>query len=658
MSIPLRPSVVAPGAFLALVAALSGGCETQPTHEVLSLQDVSPRQVEAGDRIVVQGAGLPAAQDIRRIEVRVVGGLARPGVAPCARPVALTVSDPPADATLVDPLTGESRAPTYAESAVHTVRVEGGSRLEFVMSAAMLQALSRCREDNARDDTPAHATLSLQGPRAGLSVRIETTQGAVLSAPRALRGPVLELLPGRLALSTELRARADADRALEALGFRLAAAHPAEGGLQVERVTPGSAADEAGVLDGDVLVRLDGVTLLGPIDFRPAAEREVSSLLLRRGDALDEHPIRVATLRPTAPADLVATGILLLVALAAMWLARGLPASLRWLSLLGSRPPTDAGFTHHARDLADLRRAPWRQKVAIAGAALRGAMTLPRQLAATAAVATLAAAVPLGPMMLGRNPDLAVWHGLTVLGAGMLAFAVARRTRSAWRDALVALGRRALDESFGVIALIAAVALAGSLHAHDLADAQGGTPWRWIALQGPWTAFLALTVLAAAVRATEPETPLDLRTQGLAMAWVFARGLVFSVVFLGAWRVPGWSAAAQEASSGAAMLGAVLLVAKAWGFVAAVYVLRDRSARMTAPRWTRLALRTLLPSALFCLGITTTLALGGATLGTTVRDVIARTASGATLALGLLGLAVALARRLRPPQTVGYLPQA
>lgn len=649
----LQPSRRHPVVVVLGFVALGLGCETQPTHEVLSLHDVSPRQLETGDRVIVHGAGLPAPQDIRRIELRVVGDLARPGARPCARPVALTLHDPPLDARYVDPATGETRVPTYADSAVHAVRVEGGARLEFVLSPAMMQTLSRCAEEGDAEPAPAHASLALQGARAGLSVRIETTQGAVLSAARALRGPVLELLPSGAALSTELRARAEADRALETLGMRLAAAHPAEGGLQVERVTPGSAADEAGVLDGDVLVRLDGVTLLGPIDFRPAAGREVSQLLLRRGDALDEHALRVATLRPTAPADLVATGVLLLVALAALWLSRGLPPSLRWLGALGGRPPADAGFHHRALDLAPLRGQPlgqvWRN--------LRAQMTLPVQLAATAAVASLAAAVPLGPLGVGLNPDLARLHGLTTLGALALAFGLARHTRSAWRDALVALARRALDESFGLLGLVAAVALAGSLHAHDLADAQGGAPWRWIALQGPWTAFLALSVVAAAVRATEPGVALDLRAHAAALAWVFARGLIFAVVFLGAWRVPGWSAAAQEASPGASMLGALLLVAKAWAFVAVVYALRARAAHVTAARWSRMALRTVLPTAVLCLGVTTTLALGGQSLGATVQDVVSRTASGATLALALLGAATLLVRRLRPARTLGYVPQ-
>ena len=128
-------------------------------------------------------------------------------------------------------------------------------------------------------------------------------------------------------------------------------------------------------------------------------------------------------------------------------------------------------------------------------------------------------------------------------------------------------------------------------------------------------------------------------------------------VFLGAWRVPGWSAAAQEASPGASMLGALLLVAKAWAFVAVVYALRARAAHVTAARWSRMALRTVLPTAVLCLGVTTTLALGGQSLGATVQDVVARTASGATLALALLGAATLLVRRLRPARTLGYVPQ-
>lgn len=639
-------------AVLGLVA-LGLGCETQPTHEVLSLHDLSPRQLETGDRLVVHAAGLPATQDIRHIALRIVGDLARPGARPCARPVAFTLHDPPIEARYIDPATGETRAPTYADSPVHTVRVEGGTRLEFVLSPAIMQSLTRCADEGEREPAPAHASLALQGLRAGLSVRIETTQGAVLSAARALRGPVLELLPSGAALSTELRARTEADRALETLGLRLAAAHPAEGGLQVERVTPGSAADEAGVLDGDVLVRLDGVTLLGPVDFRPAPGRELSRLLLRRGDALDEHALPIATLRPTAPADLVATGILLLVTLTALWLSRGLPPALRWLDALSGRTPADPGLHHRALHPATLRGQTLTQTLR----SLRARATLPVQLALAAAMATLAASVPLGPLGIGLNPDLARLHGLTTLGGLALAFHHARRTRGAWRAALVALARRALDECFSLLGLVAAICLAGSLHAHDLADAQGGAPWRWIALQGPWTAFLALTVVAAAVRATEPGVTLDLRAHAANVVWMFARGLVFAVVFLGAWRLPGWSAAAQEASPGAAMLGALLLVAKAWAFVAAVYALRGRASHMSPARWARRALRTVLPTALLCLGVTATLALGGQSLGAAVQDIVARTASGATLALALLGAVYLLLRRLRPTRTLGYAPQ-
>ena len=337
------------------------------------------------------------------------------------------------------------------------------------------------------------------------------------------------------------------------------------------------------------------------------------------------------------------------------------PAVRPWLQGLRARPmePAPAVALDALRDavrdrararmvLASLSLGPWGP----------GGASLARSPATVSLVALMGGAFALEHGLGGPTPAvLARLHGLTTLGALALAFGLARHTRSAWRAALVALARRALDESFGLLGLVAAVALAGSLHAHDLADAQGGAPWRWIALQGPWTAFLALTVVAAAVRATEPGVALDLRAHAAALAWVFARGLIFAVVFLGAWRVPGWSAAAQEASPGASMLGALLLVAKAWAFVAVVYALRARAAHVTAARWSRMALRTVLPTAVLCLGVTTTLALGGQSLGATVQDVVARTASGATLALALLGAATLLVRRLRPARTLGYVPQ-
>ena len=118
-------------------AFLLAACETQPTHEVLAVSDISPRQIEVGDRVIVQGTGFPQASDIRRVTLRLGGSLARPGARPCGRSVSLTLTDPPLDQRVIDPATGLEREPTYAAAQMHTLRIEAGSRLEFTVTDAI-----------------------------------------------------------------------------------------------------------------------------------------------------------------------------------------------------------------------------------------------------------------------------------------------------------------------------------------------------------------------------------------------------------------------------------------------------------------------------------------------------------------------------------------
>ncbi len=572
---------------LLCVGAALSGCETQPTHEVIALQDLSPRQVEVGDRVVIHGSGFPLAGDIRRLTVRLSGTLSRPGLAACARPVSLTLSDPQTTGSSADPITGVEREAVYAAASLHTLRVEGGSRIEFTVTDEILRALSTCPGERA--PAASHATVSLTGPHAGVSVEVETLQGARLASAHALRGPRIDLLaPWNRTLDGERMARAEAERTLGFLGIHLAAAHPNEGGLRVERVAQGSPADEAGILDGDVLERIDGTTLLGVGDLRPAPGSDTALLSVRRGDAVEDRPVRVTALTRGAPDDAVATTVLLLVGLAFVTFGMGSQRGL--LAWTAAR----LADRHGAGVLSNWRG--WRGMLADLGARMRD----DRELAvlAGAAVSTTALAAPFGQSLCAADPDVAVWHAASAVGAVALSAAVAHGSAShgALGAGLRAAGRRAVWELPAMAAVGAAVALAGDLGARGVMASQGGAPWAWNLFRNP-----AMLVMGAAHLASlallSPEAREAPTRSMRASAWTLlaARAALVSVTLLGGARVPGVELATQESAVGFQMLGAALMLAKAWAVVALLRWAAPRVAAVHPTVRTTLALRYLGP---------------------------------------------------------------
>ena len=582
---------------LALAAAAAlGACETQPTHEVLSVVDIAPRQMEVGDRVVIRGSGFPQPGDIRRVAVTLTGSLARPGLTPCARPVSVTLTDPPEGERTYDPASGTERDAVYATSTMHLLRVHGGADIEFTLTEELLRALTTCAGERPPARAP-HATVGLVGPRAGVSVRVETMQGTTLSSSQSLRGPRLDLLtPWGREVAEGREARTGADHVLAAVGIRLADTQPSEGGLQIERVTPGSPADEAGLGDGDVMERLDGVTLLGVTDFRPAAGGDLAVVSVRRGDAVEDRALRVAAITRAASHDVVATAVLLLVALAVvafgMSPTRGL---LGWLAqrLLPARAPTAAG-----RGWREALRSAWaRTAAAVAGDAGF----------ASAAVASTALAVPFAEFLFDANLDLGAAHIVGVLASLTVAALSARAEMN--HPTLVATlrgaARRAAFELPAAGAVVAAVFLSGSIDAQGVSAAQGGAPWDWYLFRGPALFALGAAHLAALVPlAVDVRAATHRALRGAAWATLLARSSYAAALLCGGLRLPGLTLGEQGASVALQMLGAVALLAKAWGLVGvARYVAPGAAAAHPALR-TTLALRHLAPLAVIAAVLT------------------------------------------------------
>lgn len=592
MPSPVRPSswsLVMP-----FVCALAG-CETQPTHEVLTLTELTPRQVEPGDRLVLHTNGLPPVADIRRVTVRLAARLARPGMARCESTVTAVITDPPEGTTVTDALSGQPREATYGEVAAHALRIEGATRLEFTLTDSLVRSLSRCAGESASEPLASHATLSFLGDRGGVSVQVETLQGTVLSSARALRGPIVDLhLSQGRGLDVTRAALSRAERALSGVGVRLAPVLPPEGGLQVERVDPGSAADEAGVADGDVLVRLDGVSLTAIDDFRPSPGRDMAVLTVRRGDAVEDRPLRVSHLDPKVSWDMVLAAVMVLLAGALLWSSRQrVPRVLR-------RAARAIGMWRE--DLPEpVVAAPW---------------SAAQHRLGWMALGTTALAVPFGSGIFLVDPDVLAATLALVVGGAALA-----TTRHSGVRAKVGVAAREMMRGLPlVVGAGAAVAAAGSLGFQGVAASQGALPWQWNLFRDPLLlgvgAYAVAWVLAGFESGPRPSLPLHLAERLL----TWSRSVLLALLLLGAWRLPAVGAGVQASSVGLQMLGVGVLLAKAWALHAAARRVRRLTRRPRAEFLTRVAWIAALPAATLALAAYTALALAGSRLPWAARD--------------------------------------
>jgi NADH-quinone oxidoreductase subunit H len=647
-----QPSRRLPFALLALCAAFAVACGEPAATEILQLTDLGPRQLEVGDRLEITGQNLPLPGDIRRISVTLRGALARPGSEACRGPVEVTVSDPPADARVFDASSGQMRPRTYAESTEKIIRVQG-ARVELTVTEALLSSLTRCPGARAGEAETPHSTLTLgaigtRGAAHGVTVRVDGIGGGRAIAG-TLRGPVLDLFaPPARRLELETRARESAEGALNHLGITLAPVQPGESGLRVATVRPESPAARAGIVSNDVLVRLDGLSLLSLADFVPAPGARHTTLTTLRGEMLDEHVVSLEGYASGVPFDLVAAATLLTV-LATLLGVLFLPkrgAALTPSSRTPSRR-TSAGFVRWLTQQAGsvMRATPHEEGVVRAGPYL-----------VLAALASSVAAVPFGPWIVSSGVDVTLLFAsafalrwiATVLsgetpGQGVRA---ALRSLPAQLPALVAIG--------------CVVAMAGTVRLQGIAMSQGGHGWEWFVFRTPVSPVLlvlfALALLDARAEHEAHETTwrrgVGLVGEGLHL---FAMSALGSALFLGAWQLPGVSFAEQDASVFLQMVGAAAFVAKTWACVLAALWFRwslsgVSLAKVLARRW------ALLLGAMLCAcGVTAAWVLWLPRLGSVVPEALSA-GTCALSAVALLGLALRARRPVRAEPAWVYAP--
>jgi NADH-quinone oxidoreductase subunit H len=223
--------------FFALVSTLTA-CQRDVVPPLIDVTDVSPRELELGDRVELHGAGFPQG---RTAHVTFRGVLRRPG---------------------------------ERETTGVSIDAEGTVTTTDQIEVPFTEAL----EDRfcGHGDRAAHTTFAGEVEVAFAS----STPGAPPLAG-TMRGLVLDVRPSAVRAAVAEQRTSEGGHLLTFLGVVPGA--PSARGLPVESVAPGSPAARAGIEAGDVLSAIDGAHVDAVGDLLPASARSIE-LRVRRAD--------------------------------------------------------------------------------------------------------------------------------------------------------------------------------------------------------------------------------------------------------------------------------------------------------------------------------------------------------------------------------------
>jgi NADH-quinone oxidoreductase subunit H len=554
--------------FLLVLGGLLGGCRGyESLPQLVSLFDVGPRVTTQGDSLELNGASFPVKKPGR---VLLLGDLMRPGQEP--------------------------------ERGVE-VEAEGispnGTKVEVPVTDALLARLC------GRPEVALHTTF-----RGTVQVIFPAVTPGALPITGSLQDVVLDFRPSGQRKAQQLAQQEESARVLGMLGLQVNEEPVASGGLMVRGVEEGSSAHQAGIQAGDVLVSLDGWSLLDPTDVIPSGRQRFGVFgVLREGAVLERH-VALRGYRPGAAGDLVAVGALLgSVAAIFLLLASPLGRGLGWIERWAARGAASAsGRRNVLLWLVSCLVAFWRGDASHAGSE---ALPYVVFLVASGLCSTL----PFSRAIVGLEPDV----GTTLLPALTLALVVSlgagrhpRKDRWSPVQGLRLAAWTLLYHLPTVASVACAVAMTGSLMLPDVVRFQGGEPWGWLALRTPVGPLLLLLFFApAALDRAAPPTPLvDANPAALenpaarprsgvggALGWgaTFLLCGAGAALFLGGWALPFVDRATQERLFALQALGALLFLLKTWLLALGIAVLRETLPRLRVDQSTSPLLRWWLP---------------------------------------------------------------
>lgn len=569
-------------AFMALLACLPACTTGESTPELLHVLDVVPREADVGDRMELFGTGFPEG---KAAKVVFEGTLYRPGHRP-------------------------TRSFEIAIDGVST----SNSRVELSVTEGLRSAFC------GTGDQAIHTTFE-----GNILVSFPSGTPGALPVLGSLRNVRLDFQPTSERRAVRQAREREGERALAFMGIGVADSAPASGGLLVTEVRRGSPADQTGIFPGDLVTSFDGVRVFGSGDISPASASRFASIGLVRGAGSGHvgspggrevvRSISIQGFKPSAPADLLAAGLLLLVACAAVaFFASPSSHILTWMERrIASRFP-QAPASHRAGAAIWARLGQGFRSILREDVLPEGQKDTLSRLApylVFLATSALFGSMPFGQHLVAADLDVIVLFivAVTLLVTMGLLTAGSTKTRGfSWPSGLRAIGELVTYEIPGCVAIACIVVMTGSLRVEDIVLAQGGWPWQWFVFQSP-IAF-ALFFLWMAMSLVEvkrgPDTEANRASLGFGIRnffFFFAEwGNVFvmcglaSLLFLGGWQLPGMGSLAQDSSFWLQMAGAIWLQLKMWTLVFLVVWARWMLPRVRMDQMRRLCWKALVPS--------------------------------------------------------------
>lgn len=523
---------------LSLATWVVGCAGSRANPELLVVADVGPPQLELGDRVEIVGDGFPEG---RSATVEFEGELHRVG----------------------DPDVHSYRHSFAARSA-------GRSLIAFVPTEAELQQLV------GSGANAAHTTF-----RGRVRVAFGSRQAKAGPVYGTLENVVLDVFPWTMPEAVRRAHAAEAERFAQFLGVSFGA-----GSFEVTLVKPGSLAERAGVLGGDVFLALDGVRLQGPDDFFVTGGQPRARLELRRGRL--EKPIELSVpvegFRPVSPTRLAGAAFLIAFAAALVLVFRAPSLSLLvWIErriverTLERRAARARGGKVTRRSFRESLLARDLLPPNLVGGLLR-----PVPYFVFLGASALFTAIAVGQPLVAPGLDLICLFLLSVaaniVGSLLLGGWRARDTWSLARG-IRAAGAALLFQVPAGLGLATAFVHAGTLDAAALVSLQGAWPWRFLAFESPMLLLACVVLLGtglpessrrgygvASLDSAQAEGPLGHRVSRslcffAEMLHLFVCSGIAVVVFLGGW---AYGAETGSAATLGALLGAGVLQLKTW----------------------------------------------------------------------------------------------
>lgn len=579
---------------LILTTLAAWGCSrADQRFDLLTVLDITPREVDLGDRIEIIGVDFPEGKPVK---ITFQGDLHRPG-----RPVEKNV------AIEVDTVSSSS------------------SRIGFELTQGLHDRLAGVGPD------AIHTTF-----RGNVLVAFPSTApDGVKKEVTGVRDAVIDVRPPTMRRSIIEAREKKGEEVLAALGIELDDSSPTSGGLKIKAISDQAdaiAAKNAGLLPGDLLVSFDGVNVASKADMVPTGSSRFADVGILRGGQLEYRKLEVSKIAKGVPTDLVGAGIMLLVAILTVGIFMSPTAGIitwverRMAGRMQSRVgPNRSGPQGFLQWLADGIKSILKEDIIPAEA--DGPMFRLAPYLVFVGVSATFVVMPFGQYLIAADLDIGILFVVAVTSLvtiGLMTGGWASNNKWSLLGGIRSAAQIISYEIPAAVSIVCIVMMTGSLRMQDIIRAQGGLPWDWYMFRNPVVFLLFflyfITALAEGNRApfdlpeAESELVAGYSTEYSGMRYVFfffgewanvfVMAGIASALFLGGWQVPFVDPLVQGSSFWWQALGAFIFLSKAWVLVFVVIWIRWTLPRIRIDQLMNLCWKWLVPGAFIAFVLT------------------------------------------------------